>query len=166
MRWAQWVVWVVATGGCATYRDDLDRAAGHYLGNRYDDAIAMLEVLERDIDSLSAAERARYAYFRGMSHFRVEQKHDARFWLGVAVAREKADAGSLSAEEKKRVEDTLSELNKARYGAGAQADVVCGVDGDCPPGHFCDAGRCKSPDADQEDAAAADEKRDDAAKKK
>jgi hypothetical protein len=148
LRWAVGcaAALVALLASCSTYRDDLDRAANHYLANRHGQALALLELLERDIDSLSPAERARYAYFRGMSHFRIEQKKDARYWLGVAAAREKADGGSLFPDEKKRVEDTLAELNKERYGGAATADVVCALDGDCPAGHFCDAGHCKSAD--------------------
>ena len=81
---------------CATYRDDLDRAMVHYHSNEYDKALALLEVLEDDIDSLSPSERAHYSYYRGLSHYRLDQRHDARHWLGVAAARNKARAGSLS----------------------------------------------------------------------
>ena len=107
--------------GCATYRDDLDRAMVHYHNNEYDKALSLLEVLENDIDSLSPSERAHYSYYRGLSHYRLDQRPDARHWLGVAAARNKARSGSLSAEEKKRVDETLAELNEARWG-GSKTD--------------------------------------------
>jgi hypothetical protein len=109
--------------GCATYRDDLDRAMVHYHSNEYDKALALLEVLEDDIDSLSPSERAHYSYYRGLSHYRLDQRHDARHWLGMAAARNKARAGSLTAEEKKRVDDTLAELNEARWGGAKTGEA-------------------------------------------
>lgn len=136
---------VLLLGGCATYRDDLDRAMLHYSANEYDQALALLEVLEIDTNSLAEAERAQYAYYRGMAHFRLKQRLHARHWLGVAAAREKATAGSLSVEEKKRVDDTLAELNKDRWGGPASVPEVdkCRSDLDCVKGEICDAGTCK-----------------------
>ena len=52
---------LLALVGCATYRDDFDRARLHYETNEYDKALLLLEVLEGDIDSLSQVERAQYA---------------------------------------------------------------------------------------------------------
>ncbi len=99
--------------GCTTYRDDLQRARLHYNANEYDRALVLLEVLEHDIDSLSEAERVQYSYIRGMSHFRLEQKRDARHWLANAVAREQAPTGkgSLTPDEMKRSEETVASLN-------------------------------------------------------
>jgi len=137
----------LAAPGCATYRDDLDRAMGHYQGNEYAKALVLLEVLEKDLDSLSQPERARYAYYRGMSHFRLNQRRDARHWLGRSAAREKASKGALSKEENKRVADTLADLNKDRWGGAAtpaaEEGKPCAADSDCVQGQFCDAGTCK-----------------------
>ena len=41
--------------GCATYKQDLERAQGHYDANRYENALALFRVLEADIDSLEPA---------------------------------------------------------------------------------------------------------------
>ncbi|MBW2453227.1 MAG: hypothetical protein JRI68_01900 [Deltaproteobacteria bacterium] len=138
----------LATPACATYRDDLDRSMGHYQANEYAKALSLLEVLEGDLDSLSKPERARYAYYRGMSHFRLTQRRDARHWLGRSAAREKASKGALSSEENKRVADTLADLNKDRWG-GADTPATdegkpCAADNDCVKGQFCDAGTCKA----------------------
>ncbi|MBN4059160.1 hypothetical protein JYT22_00745, partial [Endomicrobium sp. AH-315-J14] len=103
---------------CATYTDDLDRATRHYNGNRYDNALALLEVLERDLDSLPSREQARYAYYRGMTHFRLQQRRHARHWLGRSAALDKKTKGALAPEENKRVSDTLDDLNKDVYGTG------------------------------------------------
>jgi hypothetical protein len=132
--------------GCATYRDDLDRSVKHYNAREYDKALALLEVLEPDIDSLSHQERAQYSYYRGMSHFLLDQRLHARHWLGLAAAREKAEVGSLHPDEKKKVEDTLADLNKARYGGSdvpGPTTQKCNVDVDCVKGQFCDSGTCK-----------------------
>lgn len=138
---------VATAGGCATYRDDLDRAMGHYNGRQYDRALALLEVLEPDIDSLSEAERAQYAYYRGMSHFLLDQRLHARHWLGRAAAREKKNEGSLQPGELEKIDDTLTDLNKARYGGAetpAESDASCSKDEDCGDGSFCNGSVCKA----------------------
>lgn len=146
---------------CSNYRDDLDRAASHYNRNQYENALALLGPLELDLDSLSDQERAQYAYYRGMTHFRLGQRRDARHWLGVAAAGEKATTGSLGPEEKKRVADILDELNREVYGLAESAGPKgrsCESDADCDEGQFCDAGRCaKAPGTTDEGAAPAPE---------
>ena len=145
--------------GCATYRDDLDRAMGHYNANEYARSLALLEVLEPDLDSLSAPERAQYEYYRGMAHFRRNQKYDARHWLGRSAAREKANSGSLSAEEKGRLEDTLNKLNQARYGdSSVTGTSSCTVKEDCSDGAACVDGECGPTAGDKADEDKADKK--------
>ncbi|MDI3282893.1 hypothetical protein [Polyangium sp. 15x6] len=120
--------------GCATYRQDLERAQKHYEENQYEKALALFRVLEPDIDSLSDAEQAKYAYLRGMTDYRLAglslaanvpggvadpkrgYRDNARHWLAVAAATEKNTPGGLTADEKKRLEDALSDLNKDVYG--------------------------------------------------
>jgi hypothetical protein len=148
---------------CATYRDDLDRARTHYRLNEYDKALVLLEVLENDLDSLNDAERAQYSYYRGMSHFRLEQQRHARHWLGNAAARHQA-GGELSIDEKKRVDETLAKLNPPYWGESSPLDVPsvqkCKTDLDCVRGQFCNAGTCEKtgdgggdrPKADKPDA--------------
>jgi hypothetical protein len=138
---------------CATYRDDLDRASVHYHANEYAESLALLAVVENDIDSLSEGERARYAYYRGMSYFRLNQLPDARHWLGRAAAREKATAGSLSKEEITRVNDTLDKLNISRWG-GASTPAAEGekAGGEKAGGDEPDA--AKGPDGADGDAPA------------
>lgn len=140
---------LLALVGCATYRDDFDRARLHYDANEYDRALLLLEVLEGDIDSLSQVERAQYAYYRGMSHFRLEQKRDARHWLANAAARERAAEGSLPTDAKSRVDEMLVKLNAPYFGeSSGDAETSpgrCKTDLDChKKGQFCDAGACTS----------------------
>jgi len=131
--------------GCSTYRADLDRAASHYNDNEYEQALVLLEVLERDRDSLSEQEQARYTYFRGMTHFRMGQRRAARHWLGVASALEDDHQGGLSHEESARIDDVLTELNREVYGGSAEGPPKerCESDGDCGTGQFCDSGLCR-----------------------
>jgi hypothetical protein len=163
-RFCHWIAIVglcaATTAACSNYRDDLDRAASHYNRNQYENALALLQPLELDVDSLSDQERSQYAYYRGMSHFRLNQRRDARHWLAVAAAGEKAHNGSLGTEEQKRVTDTLDELNRAVYGLAESAGPSgreCKSDADCDQGQFCDAKRCtKTPGgADEADEPAA-----------
>lgn len=120
--------------GCATYRQDLERAQKHYEENQYEKALALFRVLEPDIDSLSDAEQAKYAYLRGMTDYRLAglslaanvpggvadpkrgYRDNARHWLAVAAAIEKNTPGGLTGDEKKRLEDALTDLNKDVYG--------------------------------------------------
>lgn len=149
MRLRHWIalagLCVVTAASCSNYRDDLDRAASHYNRNQYENALALLQPLELDLDSLSNEERAQYAYYRGMSHFRLNQRRDARHWLGVAAAEEKKHQGAIGVEEKKRVSDTLDELNRAVFGLADKSGPAgrdCTTDADCDQGQFCDSGRC------------------------
>ena len=60
----------LALGACQTYRDDLNRAQRYYEDNQFASALALFRSLERDTDSLSEHEHARYAYVRGMTDLR------------------------------------------------------------------------------------------------
>ncbi|WP_272420089.1 hypothetical protein [Polyangium jinanense] len=126
--------------GCATYRQDLERAQKHYEENQYEKALALFRVLEPDIDSLSDAEQAKYAYLRGMTDYRLAglslaanvpggvadpkrgYRDNARHWLAVAAAIEKNTPGGLTGDEKKRLEDAMSDLNKDVYGGVESVD--------------------------------------------
>lgn len=134
----------LALAACATYKDDLERARARYTKNEHEHAIALLEALDHDIDSLSEAERAQFSYLRGMSHHRLAHEHDARHWLAVALAREKASQGSLQPDEKKRAEEVVEQLNAAWWGGKTALEDAqrCKADDDCARGEFCDAGSC------------------------
>ena len=128
-------------------RDDLARAQFHYNANKYPEALALLELLELDLDSLSKEERAEYAYYRGMSHFRIGERRHARHWLARANARNSQFNGRLTKDTSKRIEDTLASLNRAVWGERSASDALatkCSQDSDCSSGYFCDPPRCKS----------------------
>ncbi len=142
---------------CATYKEDLDRSRAHYDGtsvdaarkeyeeNQYEKALALLRVLEHDIDSLSPGEQAQYAYLRGMTGYRLSQssrltssaqegssvsnpklmyRMNARHWLGVAAATEKNTPGGLTPEEKTRLAEVMDDLNKDVYGGAENIETT------------------------------------------
>jgi hypothetical protein len=148
---------------CATYKSDLERARGHYQDNQvgqarknyeenqYEKALALLRVLEHDIDSFTPGEQAQYSYLRGMTDYRLSQsprlsqqtqgsavadprkdyRSNARHWLGVAAAIEKVTPGGLTPDEKQRMSDVLTDLNKDVYGGAEslpEGDADAGAD--------------------------------------
>jgi hypothetical protein len=137
----------LASTGCATYRQDLERAKTHYEANEYEKALALFRVLEPDMDSLSEAEKTQFAYFRGMTDYRLaglanpgsgvsnpkqDFRSNARHWLGVASAIEKQSQGGLSGDEKQRLEGAMIDLNKDVYGGADSAPDEPAKAGDKP----------------------------------
>jgi hypothetical protein len=117
--------------GCATYAQELDRARRHYESNQYEQALALFRVLEHDMDSYSPAEQAQYAYLRGMTDYRLAglapqgsgvadprkgYRDNSRHWLALAAAIEKETPGGITADEKQRLNETLTDLNRDVYG--------------------------------------------------
>jgi hypothetical protein len=136
-------VTVLGGFGCATYLDDLNRAERHYQSNQHEQALALFRALEADMDSLSPADRARYAYLRGINDYRLSgHKEDtstttaaastsnvdktyrahARYWLGIARSLERQTPGSLRAEWKNNVDEALRDLNQDVFGVGVFPD--------------------------------------------
>lgn len=140
-------VTVLGGFGCATYLDDLNRAERHYQSNQHERALALFRALEADMDSLSPADRARYAYLRGINDYRLSgHKEDtatatstttatasastvdktyrahARYWLGIARSLERQTPGSLRAEWKTNVDEALRDLNQDVFGVGVFPD--------------------------------------------
>lgn len=145
VRWALLVCLASLGASCATYAQDLDRAREHYEGNRYEQALALFRVLEPDMDSYSAAEKAQYAYLRGMTDYRLAElapqgsgisdprkafRDNARHWLGLAAAVEKNTPGGLNVEQKQRLNDSLTDLNRDVFGG---ADVLAEPAADAAP---------------------------------
>jgi hypothetical protein len=155
--------------GCSTYREDLNRGQRLYEENQYEHALAIWRILEADMDSLSLNDQARYAYLRGMTDYRLarveggnDERFDrhARYWLGLATAIEKENPGGLQEHEKKRLDETLTDLNTKAYGTAAHFDEPkepeaapvappppatgdkCKSSNDCPDDHICQDGAC------------------------
>lgn len=160
----------IGVGACQTYRDDLIRAQRYYEDNQYAHALALFRALERDTDSLTAHEHARYAYFRGMTDYRLarveggnDERFDryARYWLGIASSIDKENPGGLQEHEKKRLDETLTDLNTKAYGTATSFEETaqpaapveapppppatgdnCKSSNDCPDDHICQDGAC------------------------
>jgi hypothetical protein len=109
-----------SAASCATYLDDLNRAERHYQANEHERALALFRVVESDLDSLSHADRTRYAYLRGMNDYRLGEafRADARHWLALARALEREQPGGLQASWKDRLDEALKDLNQDVYGTG------------------------------------------------
>ena len=102
---------LLAPAACATYHDDLARGERAFDAKEHERALAIFRVLETDTDRLSDAERAHYAYLRGMTDAHIGYKAEARHWLSLAAALEQHTPGSLPPEWAKRLGDSLKELN-------------------------------------------------------
>jgi hypothetical protein len=118
--------------GCATYTMDLDRARRHYQETQFEQALALFRVLEHDLDSFTPAERTQYAYLRGMTDYRLSSgsskgsddtqqafRSNARYWLGLSAAMEKRAPGSITEEERGRLQEALEDLNRDVHGGVA-----------------------------------------------
>jgi hypothetical protein len=102
--------------GCVTYAEDLNRGQRHFEGSEYERALAIFRILEKDMDSLSPTDRARYAYLRGMTDYRMSYRSDARHWLGLARALEQTTPGGLQDPWKERMQEALKDLNNDVFG--------------------------------------------------
>ncbi len=122
MRWI--AVAVLASSGlvsCATYQDELASGQRAFEASEHDRALAIFRALEPDTARLSASERARYAYLRGMTDFRIGYQAEARHWLSVAFALEQQSPGSLPEDWNKRLTESLKDLNEEVYTGGIES---------------------------------------------
>jgi hypothetical protein len=118
---------------CASYSDALSRGQRYYEDNQYERALALWRDLDRRGAGFSAAERARYAYFRGMTDYRLGYRDDARHWLAIARAADTAHPGGLASEWLERLDSALTDLGRTPSHAGSGgADVVQTIE--APPG--------------------------------
>jgi hypothetical protein len=119
-----WVlVGVVALTACTNYRDQLERADGHFRDARYESALANLEDLRGDLDRFDEQERLRYEFVRGMTHARLGQREEARHWLALVRERLERNAGSLSEEAAALLTRTLAEVDTAPQAPATSADA-------------------------------------------
>jgi hypothetical protein len=107
--------------GCATYQDQLARGESAFEASEDERALAIFRNLEIDTGRLSDAERAHYAYLRGMTDYRIGYKAEARHWLSIAAALEQQTPDSLPAEWKKRMTESLKEMNEEVFTAGIES---------------------------------------------
>jgi hypothetical protein len=115
---------VVALPACSTYRDDLVRSQHAFEENQHETALAILRMLEPDTSHLDPRERARYAYLRGMTDFRIGYKADARHWLAVAKAMDEQTPGIVPSDWRARLDQSLTELDAQVWTAGMESLTV------------------------------------------
>lgn len=114
-RWSAFLVAIVLLS-CATYREDLNRGQRLFEATEYERSLAIWRMLEPDYVALGAGDRARYAYLRGMTDYRLGFKDDARHWLAIARAIDERHPGGLQQQWPQRLTETLGELNREAYG--------------------------------------------------
>lgn len=112
-----------AVTACVTYREDLNRGQRLYEENQYERALALFRHLEADSDSLTFDDRARYAYLRGMTDYRLGLRRDARHWLAIAKAIEQEHRGGLNDDWRARMSQSLDELNREVYAGNGRLNA-------------------------------------------
>jgi hypothetical protein len=110
---------------CAGYSDALARGQRYYDDNQYERALALWRDLDRREATFAPVERARYAYFRGMTDYRLGFRDDARHWLSIARARDAEGQNALSGLWRKRLDGALVDLDRDTFGIVSDGkDVV------------------------------------------
>ncbi len=118
------VVLGLGAAGCSTYSDDLARSQHAFEENQHETALAIHRMLELDTTHLEPAERARYAYLRGMTDYRIGYKADARHWLAVAKAMDEKTPGSIPTAWRTRLDQSLADLDQQVWTAGIETLVT------------------------------------------
>jgi tetratricopeptide (TPR) repeat protein len=101
---------------CASQGDILARGQAYYEDNQYERALAVWRELSRHEPVLTPRERARYAYLRGMTAYRLGFRDDARHWLAMAKVTERRHPASLDTAWMARLDGALDDLNREILG--------------------------------------------------
>jgi hypothetical protein len=118
---------------CAGQSDALMRGQRYYEDNQYEKALSLWRDLDRRRVPLSTTERARFAYLRGMTDYRLGFRHDARHWLAVAKGTDAQSPGGLDVSSRERLEGALGDLEREVFGIHPDgSDVVQTIE--APPG--------------------------------
>lgn len=121
-------------GGCFGPREILARGQDYYENNEYERALAVWRELSRHEPVLSPADRARYAYLRGMTDYRLGFRDDARHWLAMAKVAEQRSPGSLAPVWMTRLDGALGDLEREMLGIRAEGgDAVQSIEAETPP---------------------------------
>lgn len=105
--------------GCSAAQGTLARGQGYYEDNRFEQALSVWRELARTEPELSPEDRARYAYLRGMTDYRLGFRDEARHWLGLAKARQARHPGGMAPTWMTRLEAALDDLNREIFGIRA-----------------------------------------------
>lgn len=121
MRLAISLLVALAAVGCGTELQALDRAERAFTKNRYDVAKPLLASLGEASERFAPADRARYAYLRGMTAFRSDDWREGRRYLGLAVAIDELDPGALEDGARDRALQALERMDRLVYREGYAA---------------------------------------------
>jgi hypothetical protein len=110
-RWA-----LLGALSCAGYGDALARGQGYYEDNQYERALSLWRDLDRRQAAFAPTERVRYAYFRGMTDYRLGYRADARHWLAIAKAGDADGSRELGAAWRERLDGALVDLERETFG--------------------------------------------------
>jgi hypothetical protein len=135
---------------CAGHSDAIERGQRYYEDNQYERALALWRDLDRRDATLPPAERARFAYFRGMTDYRLGFRDDARHWLAIAKARDVDGSAGLGATWRERLDGALADLDRETFGIRSDgSDVIQTIeappDTAFPDGLPTDAGTSTEP---------------------
>lgn len=98
---------VTSCGGASGLLGQAERA---YDEARYEDAEVWLDEAEHQMPGEAAPTRTAFHYLRGMTAFRLEQRHEARHHLALARSLLAGEEASLPATKASRLERTLRVL--------------------------------------------------------
>ena len=110
----------LALASCFGPAEILARGQAYYEDNEYERALAVWRELERHERVLGTTERARYAYLRGMTDYRLGFRDDARHWLAMAKTTEQQHPGSLAPVWMTRLDGALGDLDREMFGIRAE----------------------------------------------
>lgn len=91
----------------------LANAKSDYKRGRFAEAKAELVALEKDSETYGGQKRAEYALYRGLVHLSLGDRQSAGVWLREAKAIEDVHPGTLSTDDKARLEVALESLSPA-----------------------------------------------------
>jgi hypothetical protein len=114
------LVLAVAASGCTLPKQSLARAQRALEQNSHERALAICRDLERDYLRLSEDDRAKYAYVRGMTDYRMGYRIDARYWLASAKSMTIEHPQALPPEWTARLDDALASINEEVFDHGVE----------------------------------------------
>ena len=106
----RWIACCIVLLACAQLSDELLTVEAGYREARYEDVVAWLDDIERDLPDMEQPERARFYFLRGMSAHRLGDQDNALHYL--ALARETAGETGQGLREpwKEQLDATLAAL--------------------------------------------------------
>src|SRR5207245_10105251 len=99
---------------CASIDEDLERGRRHYAATQYAAAMRVFLEIQNEVPGLAASKQALYYYYRGMTHYRLGQRSDARYYLGQAAEIVAMDPNVMRDDHKRTLEETLRALQPER----------------------------------------------------